>query len=68
MPDVWPQVERWNAARDLAQGNPVALALLERHAVWMYWVSGEAFCDGCDGAWPCVVFTELETVLREAGK
>lgn len=65
MPDTWALVDRWNAARELARGNPVALALLDRHAVWAYLASGEHFCDGCDGPWPCVVFTELETVLRE---
>lgn len=69
MPDTWELVERWNAARDSARGNLAALALLSRHTVWvMESIELRFHCYTCMKPWPCVVFTELETVLREVGK
>lgn len=64
MPDVWPQVERWNAAREKVKGDALMRALLERHAVWVSEGLDLGFhCDTCMTPWPCIVFAEIEMVL-----
>lgn len=76
--DVWAACDRWNAARQLArdQGdNPVVAGLLERHTVWVLSVpcgdgaTQTLVCETCqDSPWPCLVYTEVELMLKEVGK
>lgn len=69
--DVWPLVERWNAARLKAweAGDHTMLDVLDQHTVWTN--GTHTWCDTCSGGyylevlgeWPCRTFLGLEKLL-----
>jgi hypothetical protein len=76
---VWAAVDRWEAARARTT-DPVLLGLLERHSVWHIASSGfqKLVCNTChpdpedtwplhENTWPCIVFTEVELMLKQQG-
>lgn len=73
--DVWPLVERWNAARLKAwelrkAGGHTMLDVLDQHAPWTD--GTHAWCGTCSGGyymealgeWPCRTFLGLEGLLQ----